>query len=142
MVKVRPTGEGGMPKRLKIWLFQGQTLMKWTETFTEQSQPLGPSFPPGFTPRVLRRYALPCKTLSSGSKVARFCEGVKKPRQGDYWTSKQNANPIQSQVRHFINVCPLKKPNFQPLWHASLPSWSHFEHSGTKMGSPDNEALY
>ncbi len=23
MLKVRPTGEGGMPKRLKIWLFQG-----------------------------------------------------------------------------------------------------------------------
>ncbi len=43
---------------------------------------------------------------------------------------------------HFINVCPLKKPIFQPLWHATLPSWSHFEHSGTKMGSPDNEPLY
>ncbi len=23
MLKVRPTGEGGTPKRLKIWLFQG-----------------------------------------------------------------------------------------------------------------------
>ena len=44
----------------------------------------------------------------------------------------------------FINVCPLKKPNFQPLqplWHASLPSWSHFEHSSAKMGIPDNEPL-
>ncbi len=56
--------------------------MKSTETFTEQSQPPGPSFPSGFTPRVIRRYALPCKTLSSGPKVARFCEGVKKVRQG------------------------------------------------------------
>ncbi len=43
---------------------------------------------------------------------------------------------------HFINVCPLKKPNFQPLWRASLSRWPPFEHSGTKMGSPDNEALY
>ncbi len=43
---------------------------------------------------------------------------------------------------HFINVCPLKEPNFQPLWRASLPIWSHFEHSGTKMGTSDNEALY
>ena len=43
---------------------------------------------------------------------------------------------------HFINICPLKKPNFQPLWHASLSRWPPFEHSGTKMGSPDNEALY
>ncbi len=43
---------------------------------------------------------------------------------------------------HFINICPLKKPNFQPLWHASLSSWSCFEHCDIKMGSPDNEALY
>ncbi len=58
--------------------------MKWTETFTEQSRPLGLSFPPGLTPWVLQRYALSCKTLSSGAKVARFCEGVKKAPQGDY----------------------------------------------------------
>ncbi len=32
--------------------------------------------------------------------------------------------------------------NFQPVWRASLSSWSHFEHSSTKMGSPDNEPLY
>ncbi len=56
--------------------------MKWTETFTEQSQPPGPSFPPGFTLRVIRCYVLPCKTLSSGPKVARFCEGVKKAQKG------------------------------------------------------------
>ncbi len=41
-----------------------QTLMKWTEIFTEQSQSPGTSFPPGVTPRVLRRHVLPCKTLS------------------------------------------------------------------------------
>ncbi len=52
--------------------------MKWTEAFTELSQPLGPSFPPGFTPWVLQCYALSCKTLSSRPKVARFSEGVKK----------------------------------------------------------------
>ncbi len=33
---------------------------------------------------------LPCKTLSSGPKVARFCEGVNKAPQGDYSTTKQN----------------------------------------------------
>ncbi len=49
--------------------------------------------------------------------------------------------PMKVSV-HFINVCPLKKPNFPHLWCAFLPSWSHFEHSGTKMGCPDNEALY
>ena len=76
----------------KIGFFRGQTLMKWTEIFMEQSQPPGPSFPPGLTPRVLWHYALPCKTLSSRPKVARFCEGVKKARQGDYSTSKQNAS--------------------------------------------------
>ncbi len=37
---------------------------------------------------------------------------------------------------------PLKKSNFQPLWCTSLSSWSCFEHSSTKMGSPNNEALY
>ena len=86
----------------KFGFFSGQTLMKWTETFTEQSQPLGPSFPPGFTPRVLRHYAPPCKTLSSGPRVARFCEGVKKARQGDHSTSKQNASPTvgNSQPHH------------------------------------------
>ena len=73
--------------------------MKWTETFTEQSQPPGPSFPPGFTHRVLRRYALPCKTLSSWPKVARFSEGVKKARQGDYSTSEQNASPTVDNSR-------------------------------------------
>ncbi len=29
---------------------------------------------------------------------------------------------------HFINICPLKKPIFQPLWHA-LSSWSCSDHS-------------
>ncbi len=43
---------------------------------------------------------------------------------------------------HFINVCPLKKPNFQPVWHASLSRWPPFEHRHIKMGSPDNEPLY
>ncbi len=36
----------------------------------------------GFTPRVLRLQVLPCNTLFSGPKVARFCEGVKKTQQG------------------------------------------------------------
>ena len=56
--------------------------MKWTETFMKQFQPPGPSFPPGFTSRVIWRYALPCKTLSSGPKVARFCEEVNKVQKG------------------------------------------------------------
>ncbi len=43
---------------------------------------------------------------------------------------------------HFINVCSLKKPNFQPVWRASLSRWPLFEHCDIKMGSPDNEALY
>ncbi len=53
----------------KFVFFRRQTLMKWTETFTEQSQPLGPSFPPGFTSQVLWRYAPLCHTLSSGLTV-------------------------------------------------------------------------
>ena len=71
----------------------------FTETFGEQSHPPGPSFPPGFTPRVLRRYALACKTLSSGSKVATFCEGVKKTREGDNSTFKQNASTTVGKSR-------------------------------------------
>ena len=49
--------------------------------------------------------------------------------------------PMKVSV-HFINICPLKKPNFLPHWRASLSSWSCFEHSSSKMGSPDNEALH
>ncbi len=83
-----------MEERQRGWkfgFFRGQTLMKWTETFTEQSQPLGPSFPPGFTPQVLQHSALPCKMLSSGPKVARLSEGMKKAPQGDYLTSQQSS---------------------------------------------------
>ncbi len=43
---------------------------------------------------------------------------------------------------HFINVCPLKKPNFQPLWCATPSSWSQFEHCTIKMGIPNIEPLY
>ncbi len=39
-------------------------------------------------------------------------------------------------------IDPLKKPNSQTLWHAPLSSWSHFEHSNTKMGSLQYEPLY
>ncbi len=60
----------------KFDFFRGQMLMKWTETFVEQSQPPGPSFPPGFTPWVIQCYVLPCNTLLSRPKVARFCKGV------------------------------------------------------------------
>ncbi len=62
--------------------------------------------------QVIRRYALPCKTLSSGPKVARFCEGVKKVWQRakewllDKYTKRftdsqqmSASAPIQSQVR-------------------------------------------
>ncbi len=66
----------------KFGFFRGQMLMKWTEIFTEESWPPGPPFPPGFTPRVIRCYVLPCKTLLSGPKVARFCEGMNKVQKG------------------------------------------------------------
>ncbi len=43
---------------------------------------------------------------------------------------------------HFINVSSLKKPKFQLPWHAVLSGWSHFEHSNTKMDSPNIVPLY
>ncbi len=96
----------------KFGFFREQILMKWTETFTEQSQPLGPSFPPGFTSWVLWHNALPCKTLSSRPKVARFCEGVKKARQGDYLTRKQNASPTVGNSRpHHLRKQHRKRSN-------------------------------
>ncbi len=98
--------------------------MKWTETFTEQSQPLGPSFPLGFTPQVLQHSALPCKTLSSGPKVARLSEGMKKAPQGDYSTSKQNALPTVGNSRphhpESTQVCLLSlllRTIWTTFWH-------------------------
>ncbi len=105
---MRSTGEWGMPNRLKIRLFRGQTWMKWTEIFMGQSQPPGPPFPLGFTPRVLQLHVLPCRTLLSGPKVARFCEGVKKvwPVQvGGYSTIKQNASTTVSKSWVFVVYC-------------------------------------
>ncbi len=43
---------------------------------------------------------------------------------------------------HFITISTLEKANFQPLWCDSLFSWSCFEHSSTKMDSPNIEPLY
>ncbi len=40
--------------------------MKWTEIFTEESWPPGPTFPPGFTPKALRHYEQACKNPVSG----------------------------------------------------------------------------
>ncbi len=105
----------------KIGSFRGQTLMKWTEAFMEQSQPLGPSFPPGFTPRVLRRYVLPCKTLSSGPKVARFCEGVKKHNRVTIW----QVNKIQCrQSANLILILLILL--MTAIWSTKL--WTAFSH--------------
>ncbi len=59
VLKMRPTGEGGTPKRLKIRLFQGA--MKWTEIFLKQSQPQA---------HHVHRVSLP------GSSVD-FCKNIK-----------------------------------------------------------------
>ncbi len=128
----------------KFDFFRGQMLMKWTETFTGQSQPLGPSFPPGFTPQVICHYALSCKTVSSGPKVARFCEGVKKARHGDYLTSKQNASLTVGNSRpHCLKsnqVCLLSLL-LTMIWSAFSPMmrfWPFWSSSGVvREGRPE-----
>ncbi len=110
----------------KFGFFRRQTLMKWTETVTEQSRPPGPSFPPGFTPQVLWRYALPCKTLSSGPKVARFCEGDEKSKTECERVTTQQVNKThrrQSAILGLIVLSPIRCAfSHYCWWWSALPS--------------------
>ncbi len=106
--------------------------MKWTEIFTEESWPIGPPLPPGFTPQALRHYEQACKNPVSGFRgFATFHEAAKRERRGDTWTGKLKSS-----------TAPLKKPNFSSFWHGPLSRWLPFEHSGTKMGSLDIDPVY
>ena len=56
-------------------------------------------------------------------------EGLGSESQWKWWARGSGFPHV-----HFINVYPLKKPNFYSVW-LSLSRWLQFEHSSTKMGS-------
>ncbi len=103
MLKVRPTGEGGMPKRLKNWLFQGANVDEmdwnfhrtipapWPIIFTEFHSPGSPS--------AMRYHA---KHDRLGQRLLGSVKGWRKRyrvRESDYSTSKQNASPTVGKCR-------------------------------------------
>ncbi len=133
MLKVRPTREGGTPKRLKIWLFQGAFSFgffhwwKGLKLSWNNPNPSAHHFHWVSLPSTMCYHA---KCPLSGPKVARFCEGVEKAQQGGYLTSKQNASPTVS------NSCPHLDNSDEAIWSAKLWTafsrlcWGKLERSG------------
>ncbi len=67
-------------KRQLLTIFTYFLVGKVAEIFMKQSWQPGLSFPQEFTPRVSLRQVLPCKSHSSGAKVARFCRDKRSVR--------------------------------------------------------------